>query len=112
MGEQVFLERFVWFDQQARQGSYPNATRLAVQFEISNKTAQRSVEYFRDRLVAPLEFDPTKKGYFYTDLSFQLPMLRISEEKLIRGSVPRPRSRLCPLTNTSLCRPRAYRKHT
>jgi len=37
MGEQIFLERFLWFDQQLRQSLYPNAAHLAERFEISAK---------------------------------------------------------------------------
>lgn len=55
MGDQLFLERFVWFDNEARKQRYPNASKLAEQFEIATKTAQRNIEYFRDRLSAPLE---------------------------------------------------------
>jgi predicted DNA-binding transcriptional regulator YafY len=81
MGEQIFLERFLWFDQQLRQSLYPNAAHLSSRFEISAKTAQRSIEYFRDRLFAPLEYDPLHRGYFYcTD--FELPAARISAGEL------------------------------
>lgn len=83
MGDQIFLERFVWFDNEVRRQRYPNATRLAEQFEIAVKTAQRNIEYFRDRLVAPLAYDFFKKGYHYTDPTFQLPVIRISEEELL-----------------------------
>ena len=83
MGDQIFLERFVWFDNEARRSRFPNATSLARQFEIASKTAQRSIEYFRDRLRAPLEYHHSSKGYFYTDPSFQLPVLRITEEELL-----------------------------
>jgi len=81
MGEQIFLERFLWFDQQLRQSLYPNAAHLADRFEISAKTAQRSIEYFRDRLLAPLEYEPLRRGYYYrTD--FELPAARISAGEL------------------------------
>lgn len=81
MGEQIFLERFLWFDQQLRQSLYPNAAHLAERFEISAKTAQRSIEYFRDRLLAPLEYEPLHRGYYYrTD--FELPAARISAGEL------------------------------
>lgn len=83
MGDQIFLERFIWFDNEARRGHFPNASKLARQFEIACKTAQRSIEHFRDRLLAPLEYDLARKGYFYTDPSFQLPVLRITEEELL-----------------------------
>ena len=83
MGDQLFLERFVWFDNEARRERFPNASTLAVQFEISTKTAQRSIDHFRDRLQAPLEYEVSHKGYFYTDPTFQLPVIRISEEELL-----------------------------
>lgn len=81
MGEQIFLERFLWFDQQLRQNLYPNAAFLSDRFEISAKTAQRSIEYFRDRLQAPLEYDPLRRGYFYR-ADFELPAARISAGEL------------------------------
>jgi len=83
MGDQIFLERFIWFDNEAKRARFPNASKLSRQFEISEKTSQRSIEYFRDRLQAPLEYDPARKGYFYADPSFQLPVLRITEEELL-----------------------------
>ncbi|WP_224984213.1 helix-turn-helix transcriptional regulator [Geomonas agri] len=83
MGEQLFLERFVWFDNETRLERYPNAFKLAAQFEISTKTAQRSIDYFRDRLQAPLAYLLTRKGYVYTDTSYQLPVTRIAEVELL-----------------------------
>ena len=83
MGEQLFLERFVWFDNETRLGHYPNAFKLAARFEISTKTAQRSIDYFRDRLQAPLTYLITRKGYQYSDSSYQLPATRISEAELL-----------------------------
>ncbi len=83
MGDQLYLERFVWFDNEARRERYPNATKLGEHFEIAPKTAQRSIDHFRDRLQAPLEYDKCHKGYFYTDPTFQLPVIRISEEELL-----------------------------
>jgi len=82
VGDQLFLERFIWFDNEARHGRYPNATKLAEQFELSTKTAHRSIDYFRDRLQAPLEYDESRKGFFYTDLSFQLPVTKLSQDEL------------------------------
>ena len=83
MGEQLLLERFVWFDNEARRERYPNAFKLADHFEVSTKTAQRSIDWFRDRLLAPLEYEVSRKGYYYTDPTFQLPVLKISQEELL-----------------------------
>ena len=52
-------------------------------FEIAPKTAQRSIDHFRDRLQAPFEYDQSRKGYYYTDPTFQLPVIRISEGELL-----------------------------
>ncbi len=54
MGTKNIYERFVWFDNQVRARKYPNATSLAGAFEISTKTAQRDIDFMRDRLLCPL----------------------------------------------------------
>ena len=73
VGDQLYLERFVWFDHEARRERFPNANTLGEHFEIAQKTAQRSIDHFRDRLLAPLEYDKSHKGYFYTDpLTFKV----------------------------------------
>ncbi len=83
MGDQLYLERFIWFDNEARRERFPNSKKLVEHFEIAPKTAQRSIDHFRDRLRAPLEYDQSHKGYYYTDPTFQLPVIRISEEELL-----------------------------
>ncbi len=77
MGDQLYLERFVWFDNETRHGRFPNASMLGQHFEIAPKTAQRSIDHFRDRLQAPLEYDLSRKGYYYSDPTFQLPIIPV-----------------------------------
>ena len=72
MGTKNIYERFVWFDNQVRGRKYPNATSLAGAFEISAKTAQRDIDFMRDRLLCPLDYDPGQKGYCYDDERFSL----------------------------------------
>lgn len=79
----MFLERFVWFDSKTRHGRFPNAFTLAAKFEISTKTAQRSVDYFRDRLQAPIEYLLSRKGYCYTNSDSQIPVTRLSQYELL-----------------------------
>ena len=52
-----------------RTGS-PNASILANQFEIAPKTAQRSIDFLRDRFGAPLEYNAPRKGYCYNDARY------------------------------------------
>ncbi|TYO97627.1 putative DNA-binding transcriptional regulator YafY [Geothermobacter ehrlichii] len=75
--------RYYWFDRQVRAGRYPNATTLAEHFEISTKTAQRNIDYMRDQLAMPLEYDSRRKGYYYTDVDFSLPALQVSQNELL-----------------------------
>lgn len=82
MSSKNIYERFLWFDQQAKAKKYPNATKLAGKFEVSSKTAQRDIEFMRDRLNCPLVYDQSEKGYYYEDDTFSLPSLYISSEEL------------------------------
>jgi len=82
MGLRNIYERFVWLDEQARRMAYPNATSLANRFEISTKTAQRDIDFMRDRLNCPLQYDRSRKGYYYEDSTFSLPMVYLSSKEL------------------------------
>jgi predicted DNA-binding transcriptional regulator YafY len=83
MGDNLTLERYYWFDNQVRTKRFPNANTLAGQFEISSKTAQRSIDFMRDRIGAPLEYDSGHKGYRYSDDSFSLPSFQVSQEEMV-----------------------------
>jgi len=89
MGDRLYFERFIWFDSQVRRELYPNATTLALAFECAVKTAQRSIETFRDRFGAPLEYDPSRRGYRYHDPDYQLPVTRLNESELLALLVSR-----------------------
>jgi len=82
MGIKNIYERFIWFDSQVRAKKYPNTTALANQFEISTKTAQRDIDFMRDRLYCPLDYDASQKGYYYEDDTFTLPMVYLSSGEL------------------------------
>jgi predicted DNA-binding transcriptional regulator YafY len=82
MGIKNIYERFVWFDNQVRVKKHPNASALAEQFEVSTKTAQRDIDFMRDRLLCPLQYDSSQKGYYYDDETFSLPMVYLSSEEL------------------------------
>lgn len=83
MGDRLKYERFLWFHERVKASTYPNARHLAERFEISPRTAQRDLDFIRDRLNAPLDYDHNKKGYYYTDDSYELPSTWYSEESVI-----------------------------
>jgi len=83
MGDHQTFERYYWFQNQIRAGRFPNATTLAREFECDKKTAQRAIEFMRDRLHAPLHYDKVRRGYMYTDNTYELPSLHVSQEELL-----------------------------
>ena len=82
MGNKNIYERFIWFDDKVRSKKYPNATKLSEIFEVSVKTAQRDIEFMRDRLNCPLVYDKNLKGYYYEDETFSLPLIHLSSAEL------------------------------
>lgn len=75
------MHRIQWFDQQIIQGSYPNSTKLAQQFEISKRQAQRDIEYLEMSLRAPLLYVARHRGYCYEDKAYVLPHLYMTEDE-------------------------------
>ncbi len=82
MASHIVYERFIWFDGRIRAGKHPNANQLAEHFEISPKTAQRTIEFMRYRLRAPLRYLPQERGYIYENDTWELPGLWLNEEEL------------------------------
>jgi proteasome accessory factor B len=77
------LERMLRIHQALQSGTYPNATSLALELEVSAKSIHRDLEFMRDRLELPLEFDYTRKGYYYTQEVSAFPTLQITEGELV-----------------------------
>ncbi|WP_028573529.1 helix-turn-helix transcriptional regulator [Desulfonatronovibrio hydrogenovorans] len=80
---QNFLERILWLHSQICRNAFPSPGGLARKFEISSRTAQRTVTSFRDRFQAPIEYDRTRKGYYYIEPGFELPFARFSQEEIL-----------------------------
>ncbi len=67
------LERIYYFHQKLKGERFPNAQTLMEEFELSRATAHRDISYMRDRLLAPLAFNSSRKGFYYTENDFALP---------------------------------------
>lgn len=68
--------------QSVQAGNFPNASTLARDVEVSTKTIQRDIEFMRDRLNLPLEFNAGRNGYFYNGEVSAFPTLQITEGEL------------------------------
>ena len=75
--------RLLHIDEQIRKGGYPNCTTLGRAEEVSYKTIMRDIDYLRDELQAPIEFDKTRRGFHYTDQTWFLPSLLLTEGELM-----------------------------
>lgn len=69
--------------QQIQQGTYPNCSSFAKKWEVSSKTIQRDLDFLKYQLDAPVEYDPIKRGYYYTDPCFMLPSITMNEGELM-----------------------------
>jgi len=78
------LARLLELDRRIRAGEYPNCLSFSADWEVSQKTAQRDIDYLRDQLGAPIEYDRERKGFYYTDRSWFLPALSLSEGDLFK----------------------------
>jgi proteasome accessory factor B len=72
-----------------QRGSHPNCSTLAREIEVAVKTIQRDIEFMRDQLGLPIEYDQARRGYGYTEKVTGFPTLQISEGELMALLVAR-----------------------
>ncbi len=77
------FERMSRIHERLQAGAYPNCASLGRAFEVSAKTIQRDLDFMRDRWLLPIEFDPARNGYHYTQPVENLPLATISEGELV-----------------------------
>jgi proteasome accessory factor B len=68
--------------QSLQSGKFPNASTLAAEIEVATKTIHRDIEFMRDRLSLPIEYDPARNGYFYHGRVSAFPTMQITEGEL------------------------------
>ncbi|MGO8764155.1 MAG: helix-turn-helix transcriptional regulator [Limisphaerales bacterium] len=76
------LERMVRIHQAIQSGHFPNASKLAAEIEVATKTIHRDIEFMRDRLNLPIEYNAGRNGYFYAGEVSAFPTMQITEGEL------------------------------
>jgi predicted DNA-binding transcriptional regulator YafY len=76
------LERMMRIHQALQAGGFPNASTLARDIEVATKTIHRDIEFMRDRLNLPIEFNASRNGFFYTGEVSAFPTMQITEGEL------------------------------
>jgi predicted DNA-binding transcriptional regulator YafY len=77
------LKRVFWIDHQIRANRYPNTRTIAEHFEVTAKTAQRTLDFMRDQLRMPLCYCAEHRGWYYTEPAYALPAIELTEGDLV-----------------------------
>ena len=76
------LERMLRIHEKLQHGSFPNCPRLAREIEVSTRTIKRDVDFMKYRLDLPIEYDPKRYGFFYSQKVDRFPSLPITEAEI------------------------------
>lgn len=88
--EKFRTHRLVQIDGLIREGSYPSVDLLVEKFGVSRRTILRDIDFLRDRYNAPIEVDRTRKGYYYSDPTFLIQNVLLTEGDLFTVSTVMP----------------------
>ena len=77
------LPRIYFIDQEIASGKYPNAPAMAEKYETSLSSINRDIAYMRDMMGAPIVYDFSRKGFYYSEKTFRLPAAYATEDDLL-----------------------------
>ncbi|HOL16177.1 MAG TPA: WYL domain-containing transcriptional regulator [Bacillota bacterium] len=77
------MYRIFYIDKKIKAGQYPNCRNLAQELEVHPRTILRDIGLMKDSLGAPLEYDPKKRGFYYTEADYSLGLLKLTEGELL-----------------------------
>ena len=82
------LERMLRIHQAIQSGKFPNASTLARELEVSAKSVHRDLEFMRDRLELPLEYDGKLLRFFHSTLDneFAFPNRMVGYRRYFLGA--------------------------
>jgi len=84
------LPRIYFIDQAIASGTYPNTRTLAEAYVTGTATISRDIEFMRESMGAPIEYDFYRKGYYYTEKTFRLPAAFASAEEMLALGMAKP----------------------
>lgn len=80
------LLRLLFIDRKIREGMksgiMANCTSMAAEYEVSAKSILRDIDYLRSQRDAPIAYDATARGYYYTEENYALPAISLNESDL------------------------------
>ena len=82
--------RIIQIDKWIRSGSYPSVQQMEKEYGVSKRTILRDIEFLKDRYNAPVVADRTRKGYYYSDPTFMIQNVLLTEGDLFTVSTVMP----------------------
>ena len=79
------LARMLRLHQSLMENRYPNCRQMAEEFEVAAKTIQRDINFMRDQMRLPIEYDKARFGFHYTRPVTELPTMGLSAVKRAGG---------------------------
>jgi predicted DNA-binding transcriptional regulator YafY len=67
LSKRTKLSRVYFIDREIASGKFPNTRDLANEYETSIASISRDIEFIRDTLNAPIEYDTLRRGYYYAE---------------------------------------------
>ncbi|MDR3200075.1 MAG: WYL domain-containing protein [Spirochaetales bacterium] len=67
------LPRIYRIDEMIASGSYPSTREIAKAYETSMSSVSRDIDFMKNSLGAPIEYDALRRGYYYSEKTFRLP---------------------------------------
>ena len=77
------LARMMQLHAQLQARKFPNCRKLAHELEVSAKTIQRDIDFMRDRLGLPIEYDQLHFGFVYTEPVANFPNIQVTEGEIV-----------------------------
>lgn len=78
----VTLHRIHRIFERIRSDDLPNLPTLAKELEVSKKTIYRDIEFMKDFMKLPIEFDVHRRGYRFSSEVSSFPLLKLTEGEL------------------------------
>lgn len=76
------LERMMQIHARFKGRQFPNCRKIAQELEVSPKTIQRDIDFMRYRLGLPIEYDPLRFGFYYSEPVTSFPNIEVSEGEI------------------------------
>ena len=80
------LLRLLFIDRKIREGMksgiMANCSSMAAEYEVSAKSILRDIDYLKSQRDAPIAYDATARGYYYTEENYALPAISLNESDL------------------------------